>query len=68
MAAAYKFEVQRHRLTNQKGGDVDDEAVTVSMMADLQEEQDKESEQVINQLQEKVSYKKQLFPRSCLLL
>lgn len=53
MAAAYKFEVQRHRLTNQKGGDVDDEAVTVSMMADLQEEQDKESEQVINQLQEK---------------
>ena len=57
MAAAYKFEVQRQRLTNKKGSEVDDEEVTVSIMADLQEEQDKESERIMTQLQEKVSDK-----------
>ena len=61
MAAAYKFEVQRHRLTNEKGVDVGDEDVTVSVMADLQEEQDKESERILNQLQEKVSLKRSGF-------
>ena len=54
MAAVYKFEVQRHRLTSQKEREVDDEEVTVSIMADLQEEQDKESERIMTQLQEKV--------------
>lgn len=43
MAAAYKFEVQRYRLGSEKEGEVNDEEVTVAMMADLQEEQDKES-------------------------
>ena len=57
MAAAYKFEVQRFRLTNEKGSEVDDEEVTVSIMADLQEEQDKESERMMAQLQEKVRMK-----------
>lgn len=54
MASAFKFEVQRHRLTNEKGSEADDEEVTVSIVADLQEEQDKESEGIMNQLQEKV--------------
>ena len=54
MAAAYKFEVQRYRLSSKKEGEVNDEEVTVSMMADLQEEQDKESERVMANLQEKV--------------
>ena len=57
MAAAFKFEVQRHRLANEKGVDVGDEHVTVSIMADLQEEQGKESERIMNELQEKVSLK-----------
>lgn len=57
MAAAFKFEVQRHRLTNEKGVDVGDEDVTVSIMADLQEEQGKESERIMSELQEKVSLK-----------
>lgn len=55
MASAYKFEVQRYRLANEKEADVNDEEVTVSMMADLQEEQDKESEGILAQLQEKVN-------------
>lgn len=54
MAAAYKFEVHRYRLANEKETDVNDEEVTVSIMADLQEEQDKESEGILAQLQEKV--------------
>jgi len=54
MASAFKFEVRRHRLTNEKGSEADDEEVTVSIVADLQEEQDKESEGIMNQLQEKV--------------
>lgn len=53
MAAAFKFEVQRHRLANEKGVDMGDEDVTVSIMADLQEEQGKESERIMNELQEK---------------
>lgn len=57
MAAAFKFEVQRHRLANEKGVDMGDEDVTVSIMADLQEEQGKESERIMNELQEKVSLK-----------
>ena len=57
MASAYKFEVQRYRLANEKETDVNDEAVTVSIMADLQEEQDKESEGILAQLQEKVNTK-----------
>ena len=55
MAAAYKFEVHRYRLANEKETDVNDEEVTVSIMADLQEEQDKESEGILAQLQEKVN-------------
>ena len=55
MAAAYKFEVHRYRLANEKETDVNDEDVTVSIMADLQEEQDKESEGILAQLQEKVN-------------
>ena len=55
MAAAYKFEVHRYRLANEKKTDVNDEEVTVSIMADLQEEQDKESEGILAQLQEKVN-------------
>ena len=55
MACAYKFEVQRYRLTNKKESEADDEEVTVSIMADLQEQQDKESEGIMTQLQEKVS-------------
>ena len=54
MAAAYKFEVQRYRLGSEKEGEVNDEEVTVAMMADLQEEQDKESAGVLGNLQEKV--------------
>lgn len=54
MAAAYKFEVQRYRLSSEKEGEVNDEEVTVAMMADLQEEQDKESAGVLGNLQEKV--------------
>ena len=57
MAAAFKFEVQRHRLANEKGVDMGDEDVTVSIMADLQEGQGKESERIMNELQEKVSFK-----------
>jgi len=53
MASAYKFEVQRYRLANEKETDVNDEEVTVCIMADLQEEQDKESEGILAQLQEK---------------
>ena len=56
MAAAYKFEVHRYRLANEKETDVNDEEVTVSLMADLQEEQDKESEGILAQLQEKVNH------------
>ena len=55
MASAYKFEVQRYRMTSEKESDVNDEEVTVSIMADLQEEQDKESEGILAQLQEKVT-------------
>lgn len=54
MAAAYKFEVQRYRLSSEKEGEVNNEEVTVAMMADLQEEQDKESAGVLGNLQEKV--------------
>ena len=55
MAAAYKFEVHRYRLANEKETDVNDEEVTVSIMADLQDEQDKESEGILAQLQDKVT-------------
>lgn len=55
MASAYKFEVQRYRLANEKETDVNDEEVTVCIMADLQEQQDKESEGILAQLQEKVN-------------
>lgn len=55
MACAYKFEVRRFRLTSEKGSEVDDEQITVSIMADLQELQDKESEGIMSQLQDKVS-------------
>ena len=54
MAASYKFEVQRCRMSSKKEGEVNDEEVTVAIMADLQEEQDKESEGIMTQLQEKV--------------
>ena len=54
MAASYKFEVQRYRMSSKKEGEVNDEEVTVAIMADLQEEQDKESEGIMTQLQEKV--------------
>lgn len=57
MAAAYKFEVHRYRLANEKETDMNDEEVTVSIMADLQDEQDKESERILAQLQEKVNAK-----------
>lgn len=55
MASAFKFEVKRYRMASEKGTDVDDEEVTVSIMADLQEKQDKESEGILAQLQEKVT-------------
>ena len=54
MAAAYKFEVRRHRLTAEKEAEVGEETVSVSIMADLQEQQDKESEAILVELQEKV--------------
>lgn len=59
MACAYKFEVRRFRLTAEKGNEVDDKQITVSIMADLQELQDKESEGIMTQLQEKVRKKKE---------
>ena len=59
MACAYKFEVRRFRLTSEKESEVDDEQITVSIMADLQELQDKESEGIMSQLQDKVSEKRE---------
>lgn len=54
MACAYKFEVRRFRLTSEEESEMDDEQITVSIMADLQELQDRESEGIMSQLQNKV--------------
>ncbi|EDO46860.1 predicted protein, partial [Nematostella vectensis] len=53
MAAAYRVEIRRSRLTaSREDCVVSDDEVHTSIMADLQEEQDKESEGILARLQE----------------
>ena len=54
MAAAFKFEIRRAQLTARQEAEPGDDDVTVSLVADLQEEQDRESEAVLAQLSDKV--------------
>ncbi|XP_077983007.1 uncharacterized protein LOC144437842 isoform X2 [Glandiceps talaboti] len=52
-AAIIKMSSRQKKLERQKGGDVSKDEVVISIMADLQEQQDKESEEVIEQLPNK---------------
>ena len=54
-AATIKAPGRKMRLEKEAKQEVTQEKVTVSIMADLQQQQDKESETVMQQLQERVS-------------
>ena len=56
MAAAYKLEIRWQQLMVQRGTEPSEEDVMVSLVADLQQEQDKESETLLTQLQDKVRW------------
>ena len=54
-AAVYKIVNRQKYLEASQDGTVEKDDVIVSMLADLQQEQDQESEKMVNEMQDKVS-------------
>ena len=55
-AAVFKIVNRQKYLETSQDGVVEKDDVIVSLLADLQQEQDQESEKLVNELQDKVSF------------
>lgn len=62
MATAYRVEIRRHKMSSEREQEVTSDDVHTSLVADLQEEQDREVEMIMNQLQDKVRGKTWTLP------